>query len=181
MKATITDVAKQAGVSMKTVSRVLNNEPNVAEKTRARVKAIANELRYSPSLAARGLATSKSYLVALIYDNHNPSPDNIANIQRGAIEACREANYYLIVETLSLEGAISYNDKVKCVREVLGRLAVDGVILTSPLSDELAVLDVLKELDIKCMSIAPQNETAQPFGRIDYETTAFQVTQNLLS
>jgi len=60
MKSTITDVAKRAGVSMKTVSRVLNNEPNVAQKTRDRVKAVAAELHYSPNLAARGLASSKS-------------------------------------------------------------------------------------------------------------------------
>ena len=179
MKATITDVAKQAGVSMKTVSRVLNNEPNVAEKTRAHVKAIARELRYSPNLAARGLATSKSYLIALIYDN--PSPDYISHIQRGAIEACREANYHLVVETLSLEGAKSYDDKVKCVRDILDRLSVDGVILTPMLSDEMAVLDVLKDLGIKCVSIAPQNETGQPFIAIDYERAAFQMTQYLLS
>ena len=179
MKATITDVAKQAGVSMKTVSRVLNNEPNVAEKTRAHVKAVASELRYFPSLAARGLATSKSYLVALIYGN--PSPDYISHIQRGAIEACREANYHLVVESLSLDGIKSYNDKVKNVRGVLDRLSVDGVILTPVLSDELAVLEVLKELGIKCVSIAPKNETAQPFVGIDYETAAFQMTQYLLS
>ena len=75
MKATITDVAKRAGVSMKTVSRVLNNEPNVARSTREHVKAIASELNYSPNLAARGLASSKSYLMALIYDS--PSPNYI--------------------------------------------------------------------------------------------------------
>ena len=80
MKSTITDVAKQAGVSMKTVSRVLNNEPNVAKKTREKVLASARELRYSPNLAARGLASSKSYMIALAYDNSpcllytSPSP-----------------------------------------------------------------------------------------------------------
>jgi LacI family transcriptional regulator len=75
MKATITDVAKHAGVSMKTVSRVLNNEPNVAAKTREKVMAVANDLRYSPNLAAKGLASSKSYLIALVYDN--PSAHSI--------------------------------------------------------------------------------------------------------
>ena len=179
MKATITDVAKEAGVSMKTVSRVLNNEPNVAEKTRARVKAVASKLRYSPNLAARGLATSKSYLVALIYDN--PSPNYISHIQRGAIEACREANYHLVVEPMSLAGTKSFDEKVQVVRSVLDRLPVDGVILTPPLSDDKAVLSVLNELGIKCVRVAPKNESSQPFVGMDDQTAAYQMTQYLLS
>ncbi len=179
MKATITDVAKRAGVSMKTVSRVLNNEPNVAEKTRARVKAIAAELRYSPNLAARGLATSKSYLIALIYDN--PSPNYISHIQRGAIDACREVGYHLVVEPMSLAGADSHDEKVKAVRAVLDRLPVDGVILTPPLTDSEAILEVLTELNIKCVRIAPKNGGAQAFVGMDDETASYQMTQHLLN
>ena len=67
MKATINDVARGAGVSMKTVSRVLNKEPNVALKTRQRVEDIARELNYTPNYAARGLASSRSYMMALMY------------------------------------------------------------------------------------------------------------------
>ena len=179
MKVTITDVAKKAGFSIKTVSRVLNNEPNVAEKTREHVKAIADELRYFPNLAARGLATSKSFLIALIYDN--PTPNYISLIQRGAIEACREARYHLVVEPMSLVGATSYDEKVKLTREVLDRLPVDGVILTPPLSDDKAVLAVLKELGVKSVRIAPKNEMALPCVGMDDETAAYEMTQFLLS
>jgi len=179
MKATITDVAKRAGVSMKTVSRVLNNEPNVAEKTRERVKAIAAELRYSPNLAARGLATSKSYLIALIYDN--PSPNYIAHIQRGAIDACREVGYHLVVEPMSLDCAHSHDEKVNAVRAVLDRLPVDGVILTPPLTDSGAILEVLAELNIKCVRISPKNGGDQAFVGMDDETAAYQMTQHLLT
>ena len=178
MKATITDVAKRAGVSMKTVSRVLNNEPNVAEKTRARVKAIADELRYSPNLAARGLATSKTYLIALIYDN--PSPNYISHIQRGAIDACREVGYHLVVEPMSLTCNVSHDEKVKAVRALLDRLPVDGVILTPPLTDSEAILEVLTELNIKCVRIAPKNGGAQAFVGMDDETASYQMTQYLL-
>ena len=179
MKATITDVAKRAGVSMKTVSRVLNNEPNVAEKTRARVKAIADELRYSPNLAARGLATSKSYLIALIYDN--PSPNYISHIQRGAIDACREVGYHLVVEPLSLSDDAAHEDKVRRIRVILDKLPVDGVILTPPLSDNQDVLDVLAELNVKCVRIAPKNGGSQAFVGMDDETAAYQMTQHLLA
>ncbi len=178
MKATITDVAKKAGVSMKTVSRVLNNEPNVADKTRARVKAIAAELRYSPNLAARGLATSKSYLIALIYDN--PSINYISHIQRGAIDACREAGYHLVVEPLYLEKAKSRDEKADAMRSVLERLPVDGVILTPPLCDSEGILQTLAELRIDCVRVAPANRGQQPFVGMDDDTAAYQMTQYLL-
>ena len=118
MKTTITDVAKYAKVSMKTVSRVLNNEPNVAKTTRDRVLQAAKELRYSPNLAAKGLASSKSYLIALLYDN--PSPNYIANIQKGAIKACRDNNYYLVIEPLSMVKA-NAGDEVEKLLERINR------------------------------------------------------------
>lgn len=178
MKATITDVAKRAGVSMKTVSRVLNNEPNVAKKTRERVKAIAAELRYSPNLAARGLATSKSYLVALMYDN--PSPNYIAHIQRGAIDACREVDYHLVVQPLSLGANKTQDEKAQAIRSVLDRLPVDGVILTPPLCDSVTILETLADLNINCVRVAPQNGGSHPFVAMDDETAAYQMTQYLL-
>ena len=178
MKATITDVAERAGVSMKTVSRVLNNEPNVAEKTREHVKAVAAELRYSPNLAARGLATSKSYLIALMYDD--PSPNYIAHIQRGAIDACREVDYHLVVQPLSLGANKTQDEQEQAIRSVLDRLPVDGVILTPPLCDSKIILETLAELKIKCVRIAPQNGGDQPFIAMDDETAAYQMTQYLI-
>lgn len=178
MKATITDVAKKAGVSMKTVSRVLNNEPNVAQKTREKVKAIAAELRYSPNLAARGLATSKSYLVALIYDN--PSPNYISHVQRGAIDACREVGYHLVVEPLTLKTEDDSQRQADAIRTVLDRLPVDGVILTPPLCDDKAILETLKELRIKCVRVAPKNSGEQLSIGMDDETASYQMTQYLL-
>lgn len=178
MKATITDVAKKAGVSMKTVSRVLNNEPNVADKTRERVKAVASELRYSPNLAARGLATSKSYLLALIYDS--ASPNYTSHVQLGAIDVCQEAGYHLVVQPLSLKAGSSREEKVKNVRAVLDRLPVDGVILTPPLCDSEAVLETLSELKVKCVRISPKTGGEQSFVGMDDEIAAYQMTQYLL-
>jgi len=178
MKATITDVAKRAGVSIKTVSRVLNNEPNVAEKTRQKVRAIANELRYSPNLAARSLATSKSYLLALVHDN--PSPYYVAHIQRGAIEACREGGYHLVVEPLLIASMKSSEEKANAIRSVLDRLTVDGVILTPPLCDSETILQILAELRIKSVRVSPKKRGLQPFVGMDDETAAYQMTQYLL-
>jgi len=152
MKATITDVAKEAGVSMKTVSRVLNNEPNVAVKTREKVMAVAKELRYSPNLAARGLASSKSYLIALMFGSS--SPNYLANLQAGAIEACRENGYHLVVEAFDMTSADISDD----FERRLERLPVDGIILTAPFSDSPEIFKILKRLKIDFVPVAPSYE-----------------------
>ena len=177
MKSTITDVAKQAGVSMKTVSRVLNNEPNVAKKTRERVLEVAKELRYSPNLAARGLASSKSYLIALIYDN-SPSPNYIAPVQRGAIDACRKNGFHLVVEPLDLAADQASEE----VERLLERLPVDGIILTSPLCDNLEVLAILKRLKIPYVPISPTLPNLDMSAvKMDNTQAAQEMTEYLIS
>jgi len=175
MKSTITDVAKQAGVSMKTVSRVLNNEPNVAKKTRERVLEVAKALRYSPNLAARGLASSKSYLLALLYDN--PSPNYIANLQKGAIDACRKSGYHLVVEPVDMQ-ATNFGDAVDILLE---RLPVDGIILTPPLSDDKNVLAILKRLKIPYVPVAPTLDSGHTSSvKMDDVKAAYEMTEFLI-
>lgn len=175
MKSTITDVAKRAGVSMKTVSRVLNNEPNVAQKTRDRVKAVAAELHYSPNLAARGLASSKSYLIALLYDN--PSPYYIANIQKGAIDACRESGYHLVVEPINMSGTNVSHE----MERILERLPVDGVIVTPPLSDSPEIQAILKRLKISYVPVAPSTvPTDTASVKMDDVQAAYEMTEFLV-
>lgn len=173
MKATITDVAKEAGVSMKTVSRVLNNEPNVAQATRDRVREVAAQLQYSPSLAARGLASSRSYLIALAYDN--ASADYIMNIQQGAIEACRQHGYHLVLEPVSLE-----RGDLSMAELSFQRLGVDGVILTPPLSDSQALRDMLRRKNIPHVLVAPDDPGPAPTVRMDDVEAAQQMTEFLI-
>ena len=71
-KVTINDVARLAGVSKRTVSRVLNESPVVAKSSREKVQRIISELGYHPNPQARGLAASRSYLIGLVYDNPDP-------------------------------------------------------------------------------------------------------------
>ena len=182
MKSTIHDVAKQAGVSMKTVSRVLNHEPNVAPKTREKVMAVAKELHYSPSLAARGLASSKSYLIALLYDN--PSPSYIANIQKGATQACRERGYHLVAEPLDIEGAVGAveGDLSAEVERALERLPVDGAILTPPLCDNGSVVTALQRLKIPYVPVAPISSHGNvAIVQMDDVKASKEMTQYLIS
>ncbi|MGB6231256.1 MAG: LacI family DNA-binding transcriptional regulator [Litorimonas sp.] len=173
MKTTITDVAKQAGVSMKTVSRVLNNEPNVAKATRERVREVAERLQYSPNLAARGLASSRSYLIGLIYGN--PSPSYINNIQRGAIEACRAHGYHLLLEPMTLEQAEGED-----LRARLRRSGVDGVILTAPLCDSQKLRKSLDALDIPFVAVAPEDPGEVRTVRMDDNEAAYRMTRFLI-
>ena len=68
-RATIDDVAELAGVSIKTVSRVVNKEPNVREETREKVEKAITQLHYRPNVSARNLASQRSRLIALVYDD----------------------------------------------------------------------------------------------------------------
>ena len=72
--ATIKDVAKEAGVSFKTVSRVLNNDPAVRESTREKVMTAVNALGYRPNIIARGMRTQRTYTFGFISDEIGTSP-----------------------------------------------------------------------------------------------------------
>ncbi|PTT75140.1 LacI family transcriptional regulator, partial [Pseudomonas sp. HMWF010] len=71
-RATINDIARLAGVSKKTVSRVINQSPFVRDETRERIEAVIAEWGYAPDPQARGLAFRRSFLIGMIYDNPNP-------------------------------------------------------------------------------------------------------------
>ena len=84
MSPTLVEIAKQAGVSRSTVSRVINNHPNVDQATRARVRLVAESLNYQPNIAARGLAVGRTRILglaipmvvsALFSDPYFPDPD----------------------------------------------------------------------------------------------------------
>ena len=101
-RKTITDVAAAAGVAIKTVSRVLNNEPKVRESTRERVMAAVKALNYHPSISARGLAGRRSFLVGLVYEN--PSANYVMDVQNGTMARCREERFQLIMHHCSGRG-----------------------------------------------------------------------------
>ena len=89
-KHTITDVADLAGVSIKTVSRVLNKEPNVRPATQSRVTEAMKSLNYKPSVSARRLAGNRSYLLGLLYDN--PSASYVTKVQNGVLATCQKSH-----------------------------------------------------------------------------------------
>jgi LacI family transcriptional regulator len=149
-KIRIEDVAAAAGVSMKTVSRVLNREPNVREETRLRVQTAVDELRYTPSTSARSLAGRKSYLIALLYNN--PSANYLMEIMGGVLAACEAEKYNMMNCPLDV-------DELKLLtsfESLIARSQPDGLVLTPPITDSPALLKRLAELDIPYASISPK-------------------------
>jgi LacI family transcriptional regulator len=149
---TIIDVARKAGVSIKTVSRVMNKEPTVHADTRARVQEAVAELNYRPQLSARSLAGAKSFLIGLLY--YDPSAAFVAGVQRGATLGCREAGRHLVVESLQENGV----DVQAQIESMLAALRPDGMILTPPLCDNPAILETLRANRTPCVLISPGDE-----------------------
>ena len=144
----IHDVAALAKVSIKTVSRVVNNAPNVSSELRDRVQAAIRELGYRPNQSARRLAGGRSFMIAYLYSN--PAPGYISGIQSGAAARCRELGYHLVVEPISPGG----EEQFDVLERLMAALRPDGVLLVPPLSDDEALLARLAELRLPCARIA---------------------------
>ncbi len=174
-RVTIRHVAARAGVSFKTVSRVLNKEPGVRPNVRIAVEQAAEALNYRPNISARALAGAKSYLIGLIYDN--PSPNYISQLQIGAMHACREFGYHLMIEQVSLAAP----DLVAQLRDAVSAPRLDGIILSPPLSDSDAVMAALEALDIPYVRIAPDgcDPARAPSVTMDDRRAAMEMTAYL--
>lgn len=149
--ASIHDVAALAGVSIKTVSRVVNKAPNVSEQLRERVAAAIQQLDYRPNQSARRLAGGRSFMIAFLYNN--PVASYISGIQAGAVNRCRELGYHLVVELIPLAG----EERFDILEGLAAALRPDGVFLAPPLSDDPAVLEWLAEKKLPCARIAGPN------------------------
>ncbi|GGY48765.1 LacI family DNA-binding transcriptional regulator [Parvularcula lutaonensis] len=176
------DVAKQAGVSVKTVSRVLNNEPHVQEAMREKVRAAMDQLGYVPSASARSLRSHRSYtIMLLIHDIRSPFTNTV---QFGALQACQELGYHL---QLAMVGSETLEDRSKLERyfeKTLRAGKPDGLVLVPPMANHPVVADVMPSLGIATIRIGPNDvpdtdETATV--TIDDTLASREMTKHLLS
>mgnify|MGYP000297486256 FL=1 len=131
MTATIKDVAKAAGVSISTVSRVINNSKPVSSEIRQKVLEVINELGYKPNEIARTLVTKKSYLIGVIVTDLGDT--YIAQLVRGIEEVGKMYDYDILL-------CSTYGDKATELKfmQLLTRKQVEGIILISDsLDDEI--------------------------------------------
>jgi len=175
---TLREVARHAGVSVSTVSRVINDQPGIGAKTRARVLAIAQELQFIPNAAAQNLATKRTRNIGLITYKWPVSPHFTASSldSVGINEACQNAEYHLLT-TLVDEQAMKHALQLPMVREK----RVDGLILAGPAIKPSFILELynsdlpivlldnrLRGTDIDC--VLHENEAG-----------AYRLTQHLIT
>ena len=155
-KPTINDVARLAGVSKKTVSRVINQSPFVKDETRDKINQIIADIGFVPDPQARGLAFRKSFLIGLIYDN--PNPQYVVNMQLGMLDAMRGSGYELVVHPCNRGNPTFLTD----FRRFIERQKLSGVVLTPSVSEDERVKDVLEELGCSYIRVAsaPVDEPA---------------------
>jgi DNA-binding LacI/PurR family transcriptional regulator len=131
--ATIRDVAARAGVSHQTVSRVINDNPNVADGTRERVLTAIRELGYVPSPMARGLISNQTRSIGVVADDI--SDQFFARVVAGAEAEARRRGYYLMI------GSVEPDDDHRAYLRLMLERRVEGLILARPSvslsSDEL--------------------------------------------
>ena len=175
MRIRIEDVAAAAGVSMKTVSRVLNHEPNVREETRRRVEEVVARLQYRPNPSARSLAGQRSYVVALAYDN--PSRNYLMEIQSGVLEACRAQHYTLVLAPVTF-GQRGYMADITSLVEHFG---LDGVLLIPPLTDDKTLLAQLDEHEIPFASISPRSRRGRIGVTVDEHAAVCDLVAELVA
>lgn len=180
---TIKHVAADAGVSLQTVSRVINNEPNVRPEMKERVQASIDKLGYVPSIAAQRMSGSRSYLILALNDRERTiadwrareGTDWVDQMLLGGMLKCAEHGYRMIIELVD-----THNDHVE--RELgaaIAALQPDGVILTPPHSDNPLITGLLDAKNIPFVRIGSQDASAGIPVQMDDTRSARIATEHL--
>jgi LacI family transcriptional regulator len=173
-RITMIDVAKAAGVSHQTVSRVINHDPRVAPETRQRVTTVIEALHYRPSRLARSLATRQSRTLAVItYDLSYYGPTQmVINIERAA----RAAGYDIFLANIDP----SNEQDIGAVAGRIAEWSVDGALLIAPVADThyQQMVAQLNHLAVLQIDVAPGAPGASVI--IDQHQGSYTITRHLL-
>lgn len=168
-RPTVADVAREAGVSAMTVSRVINKDVRVLPETRDKVHAAVAALGYVPNMAARSLAGAQRCRLALVYSN--PSAGYLSELLLGSLEQARKSDVELLVESFDGPGFM---------KKLLSH-RLEGVILPPPLCDDQPLLQALLDAGIHVVQIATGSPDARAWAiSIDDEAAAHAMTAHVL-
>ncbi len=176
MPVTIRDVAQTAGVSIKTVSRVLNDEPFVRDETRGKVMAAINDLGFVTNLSAKRLAKGQALAIGLLY--HNASWHYILDVQRGVLDTARVAGYSTLMHPCDSARPTDVRDILALVTQ----RQVDGLIFSPPADNAKSLLESLDQTGIPFVRLTPfDRERAWPYVTATDRIGAYEMTRYLLS
>jgi len=173
MKVTIKDIAKKADVSVTTVSRVLNNKPDVGDDTRARILRLIEDMNYNPNSVARGLVMQKTHTIGLIIpDISNPFFPQIA---RAIEDKAQEHGYSVIFFNTD-----NHLEREKKAVELFKSKQVDGLIVSLSLGNE----EILKELKASNYPVVQIDRSvlndSYPLVSIDNKNSSYQMVEYML-
>jgi LacI family transcriptional regulator len=171
--ATIIDVAKRAGVSPMTVSRVINAGKGVRDETRKTVEEAIRELHYTPNIAARSLVTSGETRIAVIYAN--PSAAFMSDFLAGVFEEASSKGTQLSL----LKGENGRAPKAEAIERIIAA-GVTGVILAPPIGEAAAVRRMLRAASIPMAVVGAAASEGTISVRIDDHRAAYDMTRHLL-
>lgn len=178
MKVTIKEVAELAGVSFKTVSRVVNEEDGVKTELRERVQQAIKKLNYQPNITARRLR-GKSATIGFIYNN--PNSNYVITMLHGILATCRKNRYELVVHPC--DGNSSIDETYDEIVALTQRSSVAGLVLTPPISESPEIISRLEAAGIKFTRIVSSSEPPEDVERtiyIDDRRAAYQITEHLI-
>lgn len=176
-KPTINDVARLAGVSKKTVSRVINRSPLLNDETRERVEKVIREVGYVPNPQARALALRRNFLIGLVHDN--PSAQTVLNVQQGILGALRDTEFEMVVRPVDRGSSTMLTD----IRDFVSRQRPFGVILLPPISENDQLAELCRDLGCRYVRMgsaqldAPQNVVASNDRQAVMEATRYLIAQ----
>ena len=148
--SSIKEIAAQAGVSVPTVSKVLNNYSDVSENTKAKVREVAERLGYSPNMAARNLAMGRSNIIALVLSDIRETDSNgniIFRILIGAKNLCTEKDYELLIIITDVKKQHTKKLTQLCKERQISGVIVYGLKPGDPYFQEIT------ESELPCIAI----------------------------
>ena len=182
-QVTIRHVAADAGVSLQTVSRVINNEPSVRPEMKQRVQSSIEKLGYVPSIAAQRLSGSRSYLILALNDRdrtiadwrERQGADWVDQMLLGGMLKVAEYGYRLMFELVD-----THDDHIEReLRATLAALQPDGVILTPPHSENRQITGLLEKLGIAFARIGSVKRGEGIALSMDEDEAAVMATRHL--
>lgn len=176
----IYDVAGAAGVSLATVSRVLNHPDKVKPATREKIQRIIKELGYKPNLNAKGLASSKSTTVAVLVPKLNRS--SIAEMVNG-IADCADDRGYLLRLFMNKSQATE-ETSIEIEKEIWGNVMASGVDGVLYVNDEITdeYLELIANIDVPVvLTNTDRGKSNIPSVSIDYKKAALDITKQMIA
>src|SRR5687767_3565689 len=177
MSTTLEEIARHAGVSRSTVSRVMNDHPNVGSETRAHVLAVAENLNYQPNIAARGLAAGRTHIIGLV-------------IPTGVSTLFADPYFPLLVQGIA--SASNANDQSvmlwlaeqeyerSTLRRILQGGLIEGIILASALMDD-PIFEALVKRDLPFVLVGRHPDNAGiSYVDVDNRRSAREIVMHLL-